>query len=189
VARALDGTLPGPVIDSLLDQFAAAESVVTAEVSRAVAELRGSSLLGILDRVLDLRGQGAHWMVVAATWGLAGTPVLESLERLAGAIGRLASPSLEATGSVPGEAGESGGSGGPAGSSGDGFTGGGSGSTGDGGSDTTDGATTGGSGGVTSEPSPDDCANPVDCVVGDVVDELGDGLPGVGGGGGGGILP
>lgn len=191
VVRALDGSLPGPVIDSLLEQFAAAESVVAAEVSRVVAGLRGTSLLGILDRVADLREQGAHWMVVAATWSLAGTPVLRSLERLAGAIGRLATPSLEATDSAPDGTGGSGGSGVPAGSSTGGFTGGGSGSTGGGGSDTTGGTTTGGSGGGSSgsAPPPDECANPVDCVVGDVVDELGGGLPGVGGGGGGGILP
>jgi hypothetical protein len=129
-------------------------------------------------------------MVVAATWALAGTPVLESLERLAGAIGRLATPSLEATGPAPGESGGSGGSGAPAGSSDEGFTSGSSGSSGSaggGGSDTTGETTTGGSGGGTSEPPPDECANPVDCVVGDVVDELGGGLPGTGGGGG--ILP
>jgi FecR protein len=190
VARVLDGSLTGPVIDSLLEQFAAAESVVAAEVSRAAADLRGTSLPGILDRVADLREQGAHWMVVAATWALAGTPVLESLERLAGAIGRLATPSLEATGPAPGESGGSGGSGAPAGSSDEGFTSGSSGSSGSaggGGSDTTGETTTGGSGGGTSEPPPDECANPVDCVVGDVVDELGGGLPGTGGGGG--ILP
>ncbi|MGH2678539.1 MAG: hypothetical protein ACRDHB_09300, partial [Actinomycetota bacterium] len=178
------GSLPGPVIDSVLEQFAAAESVVAAEVSQAVAELRGTSLLGILDRVLDLRGQGAHWMVVAATWSLAGTPVLRSIERLAGAIGRLATPSLEATDSAPGGLGGRGGSGVPAGSSDGGFTSGDSGSsTGGGGSEET---TTGGSGGGTSEPPQDECANTVDCLVGDVVDELGGGLPG---GGGGGILP
>lgn len=186
VVRVLDGSLPGPVIDSLLDQFAAAESVVAAEVSRVVAGLRGTSLLGILDRVADLREQGAHWMVVAATWSLAGTPVLRSLERLAGAIGRLATPNVEATDSAPGGSGGSGGSGVPAGSSTGGFTGGGSGSTGGGDSDTTGGTTTGGSGGGSTQPPPDECANPVDCVVGDVVDELGGGLPG---GGGGGILP
>jgi hypothetical protein len=185
VARVLDGSLPGPVIDSLLDQFAAAESVVAAEVSRAVAELRGTSLLGILDRVLDLREQGAHWMVVAATWSLAGTPVLRSLERLAGAIGRLATPSPDATDSAPGGSGGGGGSQVPAGSSDGGFTSGDSGSsTGGGGSEET---TTGGSGGGTSEPPQDECPNTVDCLVGDVVDELGGGLPG--GGGGGGILP
>jgi hypothetical protein len=202
VARVLDGSLPGPVIDSLLEQFAAAESMVAAEVSRAVADLQGTSLLGILDRVADLREQGAHWMVVAATWSLAGTPVLESLERLAGAIGRLAAPSLEATGSAPGGSGGSGGSGVSAGSSDGGVTSGDSGSsTGGGGSEETTtggsgggtttggsggGTTTGGSGGGTSAPPQDECANPVDCLVGDVVDELGGGLPG---GGGGGILP
>jgi hypothetical protein len=198
VVRILDGSLSGPVIDSLLDQLAAAESVVAAEVSRVVAGLRGTSLLGILDRVADLREQGAHWMVVAATWSLAGTPVLQSLERLAGAIGRLATPSLEATDSAPGGSRGSGGSGAQAGSSTGGFTGGGSGSTGGGGSDTTGetttggsggGSTTGGSGGGSTQPPSDECANPVDCVVGDVVDELGGGLPGTGGGGGGGILP
>ena len=184
VARVLEGSLPGPVIDSVLGQFAAAESVVAAEVSRAVAELRGTSLLGILDRVLDLRGQGAHWMLVAATWSLAGTPVLRSLERLAGAIGRLANPSPEASDSAPGGSGGDGGSGAPTGSSDGGFTSSDSGSsTGGGGSEET---TTGGSGGGTSEPPQDECANTVDCLVGDVVDELGGGLPG---GGGGGILP
>jgi hypothetical protein len=183
VARVLDGSLPGHVIDSVLEQFAAAESVVAAEVSRAVADLQGTSLLGILDRVADLREQGAHWMVVAATWSLAGTPVLESLERLAGAIGRLATPRPEATDSAPSAAGESASSGEPAGSSDSGFTSGGSGSsTGGGGSEET---TTGGGGGGTSEPPQDECANTVDCLVGDVVDELGGGLPG----GGGGILP
>jgi uncharacterized membrane protein YgcG len=189
VVRVLDGSLSGPVIDSLLDQFAAAESLVAAEVSRVVAGLRGTSLLGILDRVADLREQGAHWMVVAATWSLAGTPVLRSLERLAGAIGRLATPSFEATDSAPGGSGGSGGSGAPAGSSTGGFTGGGSGSTGGGGSDTTGETTTGGSDGGSTQPPSNECADPVDCLVGDVVDELGGGLPGTGGGGGGGILP
>jgi hypothetical protein len=185
--RVLDGSLPGPVITSVLEQFAAAESVVAAEVSRAVAELRGTSLLGILDHVLDLREQGAHWMVVAATWSLAGTPVLRNLERLAGAIGRLATPSPGAPDSAPGGSGGST-SGAPAASPSGGFTGGGSDSAGGGSSDTTGGTTTGGSGGGSTQPPPDECANPVDCLVGDVVDELGGGLPGTGGGGGG-ILP
>jgi hypothetical protein len=189
VGRALNDTLPVAVIETLLRQVAAAESVVAAEVSRAAAELSGKSLEAILDQVLDLRDEGAHWMVVAATWRLASSPVLRSLERLAGAIGRLAAPPAGTTGISGEEGAGGGGSESPGSASSGGFDSGGSG-TGSGGGTGSDGTTTGGSGGGSTEPPPEECANPVACVVGDIVDELEGGLPGgLPGGGGGGLLP
>lgn len=189
VARVLDGTISGAMMDDLLSEKAGAETVVAVEVSRVAAELSETPLRGIVDQVLNLRGEGAEWIVVAATWDLAGTSVVENLERLAGIIGRLVAPS-PAVFSGGGQGGR--GQGGRGGSAGGGSSGsGGSGSTtgdGDSGDSGDSGGTTTGSGGGGSGPAPppDPCGVGcvVDGVVEDVVDEIGGTV-----GGGGGVLP
>jgi hypothetical protein len=147
LAQALQGIVSRSVLEEALTRLRAAETVVAAEVSRAAADLSGASVARILADVLDLRGQGAHWIVVAATWRLSGTAVLDGLEAVVGALERLVGPRSPA-----GQAGGAGGAGsggdargGGTGGGGGGSTGGGSfgtGGSGDGG--TTGGGTTGG---------------------------------------------
>jgi hypothetical protein len=191
-------------LEEVLRRVEAAETVVAAEVSRNAAELSGGSVARILDRVLDLRGQGAHWIVVAATWRLPAGPILLGLERLAGILGRLvappSAPPSAPTSAPPGSRGAgstttTGGSGVGTGSDESGVSGGSGGaggSTESGGTTTATGSTTGsttgggggsdGGGGTTPDQG---CDIDVSCVVGEVVEEVD--LPPVGGGGG--VLP
>jgi hypothetical protein len=203
VLRALADTIPPRVLEDVLQRVKAAETVVAAEVSRNAAELSGGSVARILDQVLDLRGLGAHWIVVAATWRLPAAPILLGLGQLAGILGRLVAPpsgplsapprsgggessattggSGIGTGSL--ESGVSGGSGGAGGSTGSGGTTTTTGSTTTGGGGGSDGGGGGGGGGGGITPG-QGCEIDVSCVVDEVVEELD--LPPVGGGG---ILP
>jgi hypothetical protein len=208
VIRALADTFSPPLLEEVLRRVEAAETVVAAEVSRSAAELSGGSVARVLDQVLDLRGQGAHWIVVAATWGVPAGPILLGLERLAGILGRLVAPPSAPPGSEGGksqattggsgggtgsvEGGESGGSGGGStdGSGGASTDGSGGGSTGSGGSTTTTGGDGGGGGGSSGGGSEggtttdQGCQVDVSCVIGEVVEEVD--LPPLPGGG---ILP
>jgi len=152
----------------------AAERVVAAAVSEEVAIAAGQSLLDALDGVLDLRLEGAHWIVVLAQWEVLGTALFEELSHLSGLISRFAAP--PGPGAAPGSGGGSGG--GAAGSGGGGGSGGGSGgsggSSGSGGSGGSGDSGGGDSGGQEPPPPQETCSNPVNCLVEDVVDELED---------------
>jgi hypothetical protein len=190
VLRALADTIPPRVLEDVLRRVEAAETVVAAEVSRSAAELSGESVARILDQVLDLRGQGAHWIVVAATWRLPAAPILLGLGRVAGILGRLVAPPSGPLSAPPGSGGgESSATTGSVESGVSGGSGGAGGSTGSGGTTTTTGDTSGGGGGGSgggggTRPG-QGCQIDVSCVVDEVVEELD--LPPVGGGGG--ILP
>jgi hypothetical protein len=207
VVRALAESIPRPVLLEVLRRVEAAETVVAAEVSRAAADASGVSVAQILSEVLDLRGQGAHWIVVAAEWRLSAGPVLAGLERLAGILGQLIAPAGEESLNERAGGGGGGGGGGGAGGGGGGVTT----SSGSGTSTGTDaGGTTGGTvgtgtGGTTSGGGGSDgggsdgggggggtpgggCGIDVQCVVDDLVETL-ETPPLPGGGGGGGVLP
>jgi hypothetical protein len=200
VLRVLDEALPTRTIEDLLGRLdAPAETVVTAEVSRTASRSDGEPLPEVLDRVVDLRQEDAHWIVVVATWGLDGATLLGDLQHLAGVIERLTSAAAL---QVAAEGGRGGGSGRPAAgpstevgslsggpdSSGTATTGDTTGTASSGGSSGSGGS---GSGGESSPPPAPGC-NPVTCLVDDLVGQLdGPDLPGGGGGllgGGGGGL-
>jgi hypothetical protein len=212
VVRALAGSIPRPVLIEVLRRVEAAETVVAAQVSRAAADASGVSVAQILSEVLGLRGQGAHWIVVAAEWRLPADPVLAELERLAGFLGRLVAPAAqESLNERPG-----GGGGGGAGEAGGGSGGGITTSSGSGTSTGTDaGGTTGGTVGTGTEETTSGggsgsggggsdgggsgggggggtpgggCGIDVQCVVDDLVETI-ETPPLPGGGGGGGVLP
>jgi hypothetical protein len=139
VVQALAGRIPRSVALEILRRVNAAEAVVAAEVSKAAAEASPVSVAQVLAEVLDLKGQGAHWIVVAAQWRLPAGPLLAGLERLAGIVGRLVAPSAsdEQAQGRPGARGAGGGGG-------SGGGGGGSAGASSAASGGTDGGTTGG---------------------------------------------
>ena len=166
----------------------AAEAVVAAVVSEEAARVGGLSLLAALEQIVDLRLEGAHWIVVLANSNVLGVSLIEQLSRLSGLISRFSAPPEPGDvpargpgggggGSRPGGGGGAasgggagGGAGGGSGSGGSGGAGG-SGSTGGGDAGGSDGGSTGGE----APPPPEDpCADPVNCLVEDVVDVLED---------------
>jgi hypothetical protein len=131
VAGVLPEDLPRGRAMPILRKADPAESVVAAVVaSRAAADTEDSPL-SLLSKVLDLRGDGASWIVVVAQWELAQARLLQALGRVATDIARLILPAV--TGSDGGSASPStGGSSSPSASpSGGGGGGGGGGSDGD----------------------------------------------------------
>jgi ferric-dicitrate binding protein FerR (iron transport regulator) len=92
VAQALSGQFPRSAIDAALRRVRAAEAVVAAAVARYAARLAATPLAGALNRVLDLRREGAHWIVVVATWELARATLIRDLGRLTGLIARFVAP-------------------------------------------------------------------------------------------------
>jgi hypothetical protein len=181
VGAALAENFPREVIVEAMAEVRAAEAVVAAVVSERAARLAGESLEVVLSRVVDLRLEGAQWIVVLAQpeWRLTEVSLIQDLSRITGVIARFVAPPAT-SGGGPGAAG--GGGGAP--SAGGGGTGGGSGGSGGGGSgggatDGTGGGTTtdGGGGGESPPPPPPSCTNQVDCLVDDLVDDLGGGLP------------
>jgi hypothetical protein len=175
---------PSVVRIVLAESIPLAEAVVAAVVSEEAASVAGLSLLGALDQVIDLRLEGAHWMVVLAQWGLLSTALIEELSRLSGLISRFVAP--PGSGGAPGSGGGTGGgpgagSGGGAGGSGDsggsgsGDSGGsGSGDSGGSGSGDSGGSGGGDSGDQQPPPSQETCSDPVNCLVEDVVDVIED---------------
>jgi len=175
---------PSVVRIVLAESIPLAEAVVAAVVSEEAASVAGLSLLGALDQVIDLRLEGAHWMVVLAQWGLLSTALIEELSRLSGLISRFVAP--PGSGGAPGSGGGTGGGpgagsgGGAGGSGGSGGSGGGdSGGSGGGDSGGSGGGDSGGSGGGDSgdqqpPPSQETCSDPVNCLVEDVVDVIED---------------
>lgn len=176
VADVLGREFSPSAVDALSDRdVPAAEAVVAAVVSEEAARVGEVSLLSALEHVVDLRLEGAHWIVVLASSGVVGATLIEQLSRLSGLLSRFTAPP------EPGEAPARGpGGGGGTGPGGGGSSGGGSGSgggAGAGGSGSTGGGDGVGSDGSTDvEPPPPEepCANPVTCVVEDVVDVLED---------------
>ncbi|MGH2766961.1 MAG: hypothetical protein ACRDKA_13800, partial [Actinomycetota bacterium] len=156
----------------------AAEAVVASVVSEEAGRLADPPLplVGALEQVLDLRLAGAHWIVVLAQWGVLGVSLVDELAQLSGAIARFVAP--PEPGGGPAGGGPGGGPGG--GGGGGGASGGGSGGSGGaGGGGNGGGSGGGGTGGDTTtggqEPPPEEtCADPVDCLVDDVVDVLED---------------
>jgi hypothetical protein len=200
VVQALAGTIPRSAALEILGRVNAAEAVVAAEVSKAAAVASEVTVAQVLTEVLDLKGEGAHWIVVAAQWRLPAGPLLAGLERLAGVVGRLVAPSAaeeraEGRPGGRGAGGGGGGAGGAGGSSGSGTSGGTDGGTTGGdpvGTDpaesTSDGGGSGSSGGGSGIGGTDGgCGVDVECVVGDLVEEIE--VPTLPGGGGGGALP
>jgi hypothetical protein len=159
-----------------------AEAVVTAVVSEEAARVAGQSLLTALEQVIDLRLEGAHWIVVLARWGVVGAALIDHLSDLSGLISRFVSP--PGSGGAPGSGGGTGGgpgagSGGGAGGSGGSGGSGDSGGSGGGDSGGSGGGDSGGSGGGDSgdqqpPPSQETCSDPVNCLVEDVVDVIED---------------
>lgn len=150
-----------------------AEAVVAAVVSEEAARVAGLSLLAALGRVIDLRLEGAHWIVVLASSGVIGADLIAELSLLSGLISRFAAPpaSREAPGSGGGSAGGAAGSGGASGGTGGSGSSGGSDGSGDSGGS---GDTGGGDSGGQQPPPQETCANPVNCLVEDVVDVIED---------------
>ena len=181
VVELLGREVPPPLARALSSRpVAPTEAILAAVVALEAAADDEASLLSVLDQVLDLRLQGAHWIVVLAQWGLVGTALIEELGRLSALLAEVVAPSA-----APAAAGGAGGSrsGGGARSGGGGSGGsGGSGSGGSGGSGDTGGDAggtdgSGGSGGSTdgSGGQPlDACSDPVGCVVEDVVEVIED---------------
>jgi hypothetical protein len=198
VLAALEDEFPRKAVEAVLEEVRAAEAVVAAVVSGQAAPVAGLPLVQALEEVVDLRVEGAQWIVVLASWRLAGVALAQELARITGLIARFVAPpavpsgaavsgrgsgsgsSVSGGGSGGGGSGGSGGTGGTGGSGGTGDSGGTGGTDGTGGSggDTTTGGGTGG-GGSTPPPEPT-CADPVECLVEDVVEELEDPpLPGL----------
>lgn len=155
----------------------AAEALVAAVVSEEAARVGGLPLLAAWEQIVDLRLEGAHWIVVLASSGVVGATLIEQLSRLSGLLSRFTAPP------EPGEAPERGpGGGGGTRPGGEGSSGGGSGSGGGagggGGSGSTGGDGAGSDGGTTGvqapPPPPEEPCDPVTCVVEDVVDVLED---------------
>jgi hypothetical protein len=190
VLAALDEAFPRKAVEAVLEEIRAAEAVVAAVVSGQAAPVAGLPLVQALEEVVDLRLEGAQWIVVLARWRLAGVALAQELARITGLIARFVAPPAVPGGAAVTRGGGggggsgSGGGGGGGGSGGSGGTGG-TGGTGDnGGTGGTGGDTTtggGGSGGGGSTPPPEPtCADPVQCLVEDVVEELEDPpLPGL----------
>lgn len=181
VASALAENFPRRIVDRAMGEIQAAEAVVAAVVSNRAARLAGLSIERALDQVVGLRLEGAQWIVVLAQpqWRVTDVALIQDLARITGVIARfVAPPEASGGGSVGsgggGGAGSSSGGGGTGGTGGGGTGGGGTGggTGGTGGGDTT----TGGGGGSTPPPEPT-CTNQVDCLVDDLVDDLGGGVP------------
>jgi hypothetical protein len=159
-----------------------AEAVVTAVVSEEAARVAGQSLLTALEQVIDLRLEGAHWIVVLARWGVVGAALIDHLSDLSGLISRFAAP--PASGASAGSGGGSDGGGGAAGQGGGAGSGGGTGGSGGAGGSGGSGGSgdSGGSGGSGGDdaggqlppPPQETCSDPVNCLVEDVVEELED---------------
>jgi hypothetical protein len=189
VAAALAENFPRQVVEQAMRAIRAAEAVVAAVVSERAAQLAGLSLERTLEQVVDLRLEGAQWIVVLAQpqWRLTEVALVQDLARITGVIARFVAP--QASGGGSGAVGGGGGGGSPSGGGGSGGgggtggsgggTGGGTGGTGGaGGTGGTGGDTTTGGGGGGSTPPPEPtCTNQVDCLVDDLVDDLGGGLP------------
>jgi hypothetical protein len=206
VVAALAGVVRKPLVLELIERGVSGdETIMASEVSWYAAQRAESPLPSVLDEVLDFRGEGAHWIVVAARWRLGETGVLQDLQRMAQTLDLhvLQEPSGSTSeggtseGDTGGGGGQNGGSTGAVSASGSG-TGGGDttgesgGSSGSETSSGSGGATsgTGGGGGTSSE---DSCSGTVDCLIDGVTGGLGGVLGGGGGGGsgsgGGGLLP
>lgn len=92
VTQVLSRNFPRLLIEAALRRSRAAEAVVAAAVAQYAARVASTPLAGALNRVLDLRREGAHWIVVVATWELAREALLRDLGRLTGLIARFVAP-------------------------------------------------------------------------------------------------
>ncbi|HEV3473963.1 MAG TPA: hypothetical protein VG602_01160 [Actinomycetota bacterium] len=179
VTAVLSGDFPRSLIDMALRRAPAAEAVVAAAVAQDAARLASTPLASALNRVLALRREGAHWIVVVATWELARAALLRDLSRLTGLIARFVSPrpasgvgsaiaasssASVGTTSVGGST-PSGGTGGTGG----GGAGGGGGGGGSGGGPSPSGGSSGGQEGGDQQPPPEPGCTGVQCVIDDVI--------------------
>ena len=171
VSQALSGQFPQALIAAALRQARAAEAVVAAAVARYAARLASTPLAGALNRVMDLRQEGAHWIVVVATWELARAVLIRDLGRLTGLIARFVAPPA-----VSGGASAGGAPGAPSGSTGGGGVSsggptspaaGGGGGGGGPGPKPSGGSSQGGDAGEQPPPEPE-CSG-VQCIIDDVV--------------------
>ncbi|MGH2653004.1 MAG: hypothetical protein ACRDHV_01470 [Actinomycetota bacterium] len=95
VAQVLRGDFSRSALQELLrgaDPATYAEIVVAGQMALRAAKLHGSSPVAALESILQLRGEGAQWIVVVAEWQLLGASLLNALATLTGVIARALSP-------------------------------------------------------------------------------------------------
>lgn len=172
VANLLDESFPNALVRSLLDSIdpsQLADVVLASRLAARAAELRGAAAASVLDQIVQLRGQGAQWIVIVAEWRLFSERLLDGLARLSGLIARAVAPPPAGGGNTSG----SGPGGAPPTGTGPGAPGGGGGPGGDNGGN--GGNNNGGNDPPPPPPPPPDCQNAVECVVEDIL-ETADGL-------------
>ena len=92
VADLLAGELPEEAVTALR-AVPGAEALVAAMVALEATGAGEEELLTVLREILDLRFQGAHWIVVLAQWGVVGTALIEELGRLTSLLAEVVTPS------------------------------------------------------------------------------------------------
>jgi hypothetical protein len=171
VTQVLSRSFPRSVIVAALRHSRAAEAVVAAAVAQYAARLASTPLAGALNRVLDLRREGAHWIVVVATWELARQALLRDLGRLTGLIARFVAPPPASGGGGIGTTSSGGSSG--TGTGGTVPSGGAGGGGGGGGPSPSGGSAGDGGGGGEEPPPPEPGCTGVECVIDDVLPPVG----------------